>query len=230
MFKGRAKQKGLAPIIIIVLIALTAIGVYFLGTKNILELPTFPLSPTLSPSPTSTPDPTANWKIYTSSEFGFTFKYPQDWDVKKETPEIVKYREFGSPDFESGKMFGGCDLYIQNTRQPSTVIALDIIEPEVDGVFCWSAGHFYDYSKRTISTLEKPATIGVMKWKVVDKYAKTPGGQLVTPEWKGDMFQIFSEFAKNRHDFTLALVYNTKQDTQAEKTFDQILSTFKFTN
>jgi hypothetical protein len=31
----------------------------------------------LSPKPTA--DPTANWKTYTSTQFGFMFKYPNDW-------------------------------------------------------------------------------------------------------------------------------------------------------
>ena len=70
------KQKGFAPIIIIVLIALVAAGAYVLGTKNILKLPTFPLTPTLSPS--STTNPTANWKTYTSRDGSFSFKYPEN--------------------------------------------------------------------------------------------------------------------------------------------------------
>ena len=74
------KQKGFAPIIIILVIALIGAGAYFLGTKNILKFPSFPLSPTLSPSPTPTPDPTANWKTYTANEF--TFKYPVNWFIE----------------------------------------------------------------------------------------------------------------------------------------------------
>ena len=80
------KQKGFAPIIIIVLVAIVASGVYFLGTKNILKLPTSFSLPTISPSPTPTPDPTANWKTYTNYEYGYSVKYPSDWKVIEAKP------------------------------------------------------------------------------------------------------------------------------------------------
>ena len=37
---------------------------------------------TAKPSPTPTPDPTANWKTYISQKFGFSIKYPSSWVVK----------------------------------------------------------------------------------------------------------------------------------------------------
>jgi len=41
-------------------------------------------TPTSSPLtlPTSTPDPTTNWKTYTDTKYGFSMKYPEDWEFK----------------------------------------------------------------------------------------------------------------------------------------------------
>lgn len=75
------KQKGIAPIIIILLIAVVAAGAYLFGTKNILKLPTSLSLPLISPS--STTDPTASWKTYTS-KVGVEFKYPNDWTQSQE--------------------------------------------------------------------------------------------------------------------------------------------------
>lgn len=33
------------------------------------------------PTPTPTPDETADWKTYTNSKYGFSFKYPQEWNI-----------------------------------------------------------------------------------------------------------------------------------------------------
>jgi len=74
MFKESTKQKGFAPILIILVIAVMAAGAYFLGTKNILELPNSLPLPGLFPSPTPTPDPTANWRTYTNTELNISFK------------------------------------------------------------------------------------------------------------------------------------------------------------
>lgn len=41
--------------------------------------PTIKLQSTLTQTPTPTPNPTANWKTYTSSQYGFEFQYPVSW-------------------------------------------------------------------------------------------------------------------------------------------------------
>ncbi|MEI6477642.1 MAG: hypothetical protein WCO52_01520 [bacterium] len=44
-------------------------------------------TPTPTATPTATPDPTANWKVYTNTKMGFSFKYPTDWKVAVTTDE-----------------------------------------------------------------------------------------------------------------------------------------------
>jgi hypothetical protein len=67
-------QKGFAPILIVVLIALVVGGgAYYLGTKK-SSLPTF----SSSKIPSTIFDETANWKTYTNTKFGYSLKYPAD--------------------------------------------------------------------------------------------------------------------------------------------------------
>jgi hypothetical protein len=57
----------------------------------------------LKKAPEKPMDETANWKSYTNTEFGFSFKYPSDWQI---TEDLLVERgtllrlTFISPDFE----------------------------------------------------------------------------------------------------------------------------------
>lgn len=83
------KQKGFAPIIILLLVAvvgaLTA-GAYFYG-KGGLKLPATkqpaPFGAPVSATPTATNDETANWKTYTQKKANFEIKAPVEWSVTK---------------------------------------------------------------------------------------------------------------------------------------------------
>lgn len=86
-------QKGLAPVLIVILITLV-VGGYLLYQKQIAFVPQPVAQPSSSPinTPTSTnsstnPAPTgtgetATWKTYVSQRYGWSIQYPQDWDVK----------------------------------------------------------------------------------------------------------------------------------------------------
>lgn len=50
------------------------------------------LTPTPSSTFTSLPDPTASWKTYRNEQYGFEFKYPDDWTV-----EVASNINFTSP-------------------------------------------------------------------------------------------------------------------------------------
>ena len=99
------KQKGLAPILIIILIAVMAVGGYLLYQKQIkpVAVPQFSpspvVSPVISPIASSSAD-TANWKTYTNSKYGFTLKYPQNLSVK-ETSNIIIFNAVGNKDNET---------------------------------------------------------------------------------------------------------------------------------
>lgn len=65
-------QTGLAPIIVVILIAFGAIGYLFYQNQSKQTVPTQPQQTTQI----STSDETANWKTYSS--LGYSFKYPSN--------------------------------------------------------------------------------------------------------------------------------------------------------
>lgn len=76
----------------VLLISGLSFGAYQFGKNQtpsspIVEPPT--LSPTVS-SPSSNPaDPTANWKTYTNTKYGFSFKYPKIWESEEEKMALL---------------------------------------------------------------------------------------------------------------------------------------------
>jgi hypothetical protein len=86
-------QKGFTQIILILVIVVVAIGAaYYFGTlKNKSGLVSVVPTPTPIVKATQTPSPaeakaqegTANWKTYTNTKYGFSFKYPDGFQVKE---------------------------------------------------------------------------------------------------------------------------------------------------
>lgn len=78
-------QAGLAPIVIIILIAILSVGGYLLYSQQTRPTPppqnpaVTPPAPQATPAPSPTPDETTNWKTYTSTKYNFSFKYPETW-------------------------------------------------------------------------------------------------------------------------------------------------------
>ena len=74
-------QKGVAPILIVFLIAILAVGGYFVYQNKTKPVPqNQPVTSQSTPTPAS--DETANWKTYKDSETGFSFKYPGETNVE----------------------------------------------------------------------------------------------------------------------------------------------------
>lgn len=70
---------------------------YFLGTNNIQQITPEVTNQTVKLSPTPTPDSTADWKTYTNTENGFSFKYPHLWRIIEEPKKPIELNdEFGN--------------------------------------------------------------------------------------------------------------------------------------
>lgn len=175
------KQKGFAPILILVLVIIGVAG-YF-GYKYVK--PIIPQAPHATPlvftisSPT--PDPTANWKKYVDTKNQFSFKYPVSVSITT-ADQGVKISGLGKD------------------------VLLTVESAKTHNFFS--------------SKIAKTTKFGDNNWSYLtgnDKYCD--GGECGTIS---DAFQI--THLDNRYTFVLgSLGYpNT--------TFDQILSTFKFTN
>lgn len=71
-------QKGFAnTILVVVIIILAGIGGYYFLKKPAKVV----VSPTPTATPTVTVNPTANWKTYTNNQYGYEFKYPNNYSV-----------------------------------------------------------------------------------------------------------------------------------------------------
>lgn len=66
--------------IIVLLILLIPTGTYLLGKNQSSKQISTIQS---SPTPTPTPDPTANWKTYSDSKYGFSLKYPSEYLISE---------------------------------------------------------------------------------------------------------------------------------------------------
>lgn len=86
------RQKGFAPIIILlVIVALGVLG-YLAFAKGYLSVnlpkPLAIVTPSVVPSLSTTPDPTSNWKTYTSKVQNFSFKIPKELVVLESNNRI----------------------------------------------------------------------------------------------------------------------------------------------
>lgn len=91
------KQKGLSTIVIVLLIA-TAIGGYLVYSGKI-NLPQKQIDQ--QTTETSKGDETANWRTYINNEYGFSFKYPAEWNLnnnKSKSNEFTILVEVKSPE------------------------------------------------------------------------------------------------------------------------------------
>lgn len=71
------KQSGLAPILIVTLIAVLAVGGYFWFNYSNNQTGIIPKP---SPGPA---DETANWKTYANTEYNLSLNYPNDLQIKE---------------------------------------------------------------------------------------------------------------------------------------------------
>jgi hypothetical protein len=72
----------------IVLILIIGAGAYFIGQKSMTKTVEKPKAVVQKPTATPTPDPTANWKTYQGQYF--SFKYPQDWSLDSSNKNSIK--------------------------------------------------------------------------------------------------------------------------------------------
>ena len=217
MFKESTKQKGFAPILIILVIAVIAAGAYFLGTKNILKLPTFPLSPSLSPSPTT--DPTANWKILNNTAYSYSLKYPvtlRAFGVGINVDETTADTVIISSNPEAAKITSPT-MYIIAAERKYTVYKDMSLEDIVQADFDANKAN-QNISTRMIGAIENVIFAG----KPAFTFQMESSG--FSGKWHGFVgytgINKVLEFDHNGTHFTI--VYTS------DPVFDQILSTFKF--
>jgi hypothetical protein len=105
------KKKNGFVVFLVILLALISVGSlgYWAYQKY------FAPSPSASPKPsaqevipTATPDLTANWKTYTNSKYGYSFKYPEIWIDVSDPASTTEFRiETSSKEVIIGTVFAG---------------------------------------------------------------------------------------------------------------------------
>ena len=205
----------------VLLIVLVGLGGFFLG--KILSQPKTPppstisqLSPTSTssptpptqiPTPTPTTDPIANWKAYTNTKYGYSIKYPADWteQLKCEGGAITDdYICFMSPDFEESS----AGIITGSTVKGGAVLIYEqggMVGFPPDG-FCAPGGPVYISECREITV----GNLQAIQRKVGN--TQTHVGILKTGK-----FILF-----------IRAIYNNSSEDEIVRTFNLMLSTFKF--
>ena len=217
------KQKGFAPIIIIVLVAIVASGVYFLGTKNILKLPTSFSLPTISPSPTPTPDPTANWKTYTYYAYGYSVKYPSDWKVIEAKPSNTPNWPYDISQENQLQKVNFLEEKIDKTWPGSFVISVNKT-PENFDTERWASNYFVPLIADPTTNLAKPKGKISVDNNIAYRFSVF--------QFDSDRTEIGLVKNGNIYMFTFTDDVPIENDPNIEKhkeIYNQILSTFKFT-
>ncbi len=83
-----------------------------LFNKNPYSTSQISSSPTLSVVPSPVVDPTADWKTYSSEQFGFTIRYPTEWQVQESHNPVKQAPYYGSKTSDSVKFYSDT-AYVQ---------------------------------------------------------------------------------------------------------------------
>lgn len=205
------EQKGYSiPMLVTLVVILIIVGAggYFLYQKQskTTETPQKQTSPAI---PQSTPviDQTANWKTYTNTQYSFSFKYPQELTLSESGGPIVGSKIKSLVDISLDRPNGSSDNF--------PIIGLSVIDAQQSPT---------DYINTNICSPETcfPLQSGILPGSILAQTANIVHYQ-----------NIGTFFNHNKLLFYFSIdsrVPNTPIPQQdAYKMYNQILSTFKFT-
>lgn len=209
------REKGFSSLIIIlgvILIIGILVGTYYLGRVDIKPAPSIqPITenPTQSvatqqPQVPADSDETVNWKTFTSSGISLSFKYPTDCESPKEGVAVISLSCYADKNIDRtwGTVVTNNDLTITiNYERNTNNESLD------------------DYLNRTKKTYRT----------LTDLRDLTIGGQ-PTKAWKSTNQLVNNDFYHVIYNGSSIDIVKHPVETTKQKEFDQILSTFKFTN
>ena len=202
-------QKGLAPILIVLLIAL-GIGGYLIYTNysNNFTKPAKYVQITPTPTESTSIAETANWKTYTNNEYKFSLKYPPEYAVKGEGKIIDLLEEDACCD-------SGFQIWLDESRfeNSQSLIRCDRAKEEIklNPAFprsdCLEDGKRYGQNADIVSI--KLANVEAISFYVAD----TGVGHL-------------DHIIQTKKEPRIQIRYPTGN---VKSIYDQILPTFKFT-
>ena len=200
-------NSGFAPILAVLILGLVGLVAYL-----VLKQQTPSLYP--SPTPTQTPDPIANWKTYNDSTYGFSIRYPPGWIYKNGCEGGTDvYPCFHTSDFKvgpAGVLFG-------NPIAGGEII-LGVKENQNSPLACPENRYGYKFPCSQI------------KLGNIEGWHSIVEGSLETPSYPFAGNTIYFWFLHNNKQFMFTGYYNDESREEIQEVFDQILSTFQFTN
>ena len=199
-------KSALSTLLILFLILFVGIGGFFGYQKFVVkETPPEP-TPVATIAPTPTTDPTTDWKTYTNTIHGISFKYPVTWiiDQSKENTDpngSVKLSKDTAKITILLNMDGIGGLGRDYIGSPTTFAGLNLFKYEAETTYAAE------------ESFKGTRTIGI-----TESLTKSLG---------------FFRYNNKTYSITLSYPIADHQKEiiiEAQKEFDQILSTFKFTN
>lgn len=162
-----------------------------------------------------------DWKTYKFNDA--SFKYPATWNV------LDTYTFKGDVNRE-GFTLKCSGPILQDSENNTTLIAVESIKStQTDGAFCWSIGEFKPGVKRNVTSVNPSKEISIFEWipGVLVKSVQNKQASLLFQTYN---FNEFSKTFPTKDWYQFALIYEKGERNSVEQTFDQILSTFKFTS
>lgn len=209
---NKISQKLFIPsVVLLLIITVVLVAFKFIKTKKVTAPQPTPTALTqTTPSPTL--DPTANWKTYTNNTYGFSFKYPSDWDITEQTDSAGK--KIGNlvvkaPVINKELNAYSLQLTITDTKfLTATDYVQDLITPD-------SAGNKMAFDSSTQITIDNQNAI-----RLTNVFAFDQSQDQVFVLSGGRIFRIFFPVGKDNPNIDNAVINYPLAD--------QILSTFKF--
>jgi len=201
------KAKNIQTIILVILLMISlGVGGYFAYIyyqKSEQQTSETPITQT-APSPTPTPDPTANWQTYSNSVQGITFKYSPLWSLVEKEGQV-----------EQGTTYN-TQVQLQQNEAKITMVF------NMDGI----GGQGQTYQGQPFNLDGN----NLFRFVKTNSYDNTQMVGIST-----SLTNTLGVFEVNGKTYSIILAYpvsdsQTEIGNSLEKEFDQILSTFKFTN
>lgn len=213
------KQKGLAPIVIIVFIVVFTVGGYLIYklprtviTPQTLQA-TPPTGSAASPASTDAGE-TTNWKTYTNDQLGITFKYPANGNIQNATDKASAVYLIN----DSSEPYYLLSLEVRDNQQNLT--PRQVIDEELTKLRNSNSpgsNSLADKRQATIKNYQNGEIDGLYMRGGSD-------GDSVT-----DSIEIVVGHRQNIYKFMMH-DGNGSVDEFQKQLMDQILSTFRFTN
>lgn len=224
--KFSVNQKGLAPILIVLILA-ALVGGYFLYQQQ-AKSPSAPTTPpatssTFQPSP-SPADQTANWKIYTNNRANFSFSYPNNWFISEQVSNnTVKDIEITSCDLKNNP-------FCTREKNQITISARLVDKADVYEGAKNMEEYYQRQAKSSNSGKNKRSVtldnLSAIRFSTIGGEGDMEGvqgnGDIVGVDYKGNLYTL---------KVSINVGPSGKSDNlnEAINIFNQILSTFKFT-